>query len=76
MTYELFLPQASENVQLHFTPTYWPDIGFWDLFPIILDYQAKVWTTEKNSGHEYPLSFLVSIEFVVVVLSLITIRFM
>lgn len=35
--------QVSENVQLHFTPTYWPDIGFWDLLPVILGYQAKVW---------------------------------
>ncbi|KAF9789665.1 Di-trans-poly-cis-decaprenylcistransferase [Thelephora terrestris] len=38
--------QASENVQLHFTPTYWPDIGFWDLLPVILDYQVKVWTQQ------------------------------
>lgn len=36
--------QASENVQLHFVPTYWPDIGIWDLFPVILDYQTKVWS--------------------------------
>ena len=35
--------QVSENAQLHFTPTHWPDIGFWDLFPVILDYQVKVW---------------------------------
>ena len=42
--------QASENVQLHFIPTYWPDIGFWDLFPIILDYQAKVWSQQSKAG--------------------------
>jgi len=44
------LLQASENVQLHFTPTYWPDIGFWDLFPVILDYQAKVWSQQPQLG--------------------------
>jgi len=44
------LLQASENVQLHFTPTYWPDIGFWDLFPVILDYQAKVWSRQPQLG--------------------------
>jgi len=42
--------QASENVQLHFIPTYWPDVGFWDLFPVILDYQAKVWNQESKTG--------------------------
>jgi hypothetical protein len=42
--------QASENVQLHFIPTYWPDIGFWDLFPVILDYQAKVWSQQGKTG--------------------------
>ncbi|KAF9789664.1 Di-trans-poly-cis-decaprenylcistransferase [Thelephora terrestris] len=40
--------QASENVQLHFIPTYWPDIGFWDLFPIIMDYQTKVWSRQEG----------------------------
>jgi len=43
--------QASENVQLHFSPTYWPDIGFWDLFPIILDYQVKVWSQQSTAGN-------------------------
>lgn len=46
VTHEL---QASENVQLHFSPTYWPDIGFWDLFPVILDYQAKVWSQQGKT---------------------------
>jgi ditrans,polycis-polyprenyl diphosphate synthase len=42
--------QASENVQLHFITTYWPEVDFWDLFPIILDYQAKVWSREGSKA--------------------------
>jgi ditrans,polycis-polyprenyl diphosphate synthase len=42
--------QASENVQLHFSPTYWPDFGFWDLFPVILGYQVKVWSQQGAAG--------------------------
>jgi len=42
--------QVSENAQIHFIPTYWPEIGFWDLFPIILDYQVKVWSQQARLG--------------------------
>lgn len=42
--------QTSENVQLHFIPTYWPDIGLWDLIPIILDYQVKAWSQHGGGG--------------------------
>ncbi|KAF9645071.1 Di-trans-poly-cis-decaprenylcistransferase [Thelephora ganbajun] len=41
--------QASENVQLHFSSAYWPDIGFWNLLPVILDYQAKVWSQQGKT---------------------------
>jgi len=46
-TYRLsdyFLWQASEKVQIHFTPTYWPDFGLRDFVPILLAYQRKVWS--------------------------------
>jgi ditrans,polycis-polyprenyl diphosphate synthase len=36
--------QCTENTQIHFIDTYWPDIGLLDLLPIILDYQRKVWS--------------------------------
>jgi ditrans,polycis-polyprenyl diphosphate synthase len=36
--------QCTENTQIHFIDTYWPDIGLFDLLPIILDYQRKVWS--------------------------------
>jgi ditrans,polycis-polyprenyl diphosphate synthase len=36
--------QCTENTQIHFIHTYWPDIGLFDLLPIILDYQRKVWS--------------------------------
>jgi len=50
--------QASEDAQIHFTPTYWPDIGIWDLFPVIMDYQAKVWSQQgKGRGPEQWASF-------------------
>ena len=38
------------NAQIHFIPTYWPKIGFWDLFPIILGYQIKVWCQQARLG--------------------------
>ncbi|KAF9024751.1 Di-trans-poly-cis-decaprenylcistransferase [Hymenopellis radicata] len=35
---------SSENVQVQFSSTYWPDFGLFDFIPIILDYQRKVWS--------------------------------
>ncbi|KAI0087328.1 Di-trans-poly-cis-decaprenylcistransferase [Irpex rosettiformis] len=35
--------QCCEDTQIQFTDCYWPDFGLWDLLPIILDYQQKVW---------------------------------
>ncbi|KAI0701314.1 Decaprenyl diphosphate synthase-like protein [Cytidiella melzeri] len=35
--------QVCENTQIQFSDTYWPDFGFWDFVPILLDYQRKVW---------------------------------
>jgi ditrans,polycis-polyprenyl diphosphate synthase len=40
----LTIRQCTENTQVHFIDTYWPDIGLFDLLPIILDYQRKVWS--------------------------------
>ena len=36
--------QCSEDTQLQFSSTYWPEFGMWDFVPIILDYQRKVWS--------------------------------
>ncbi|KAF8582320.1 Di-trans-poly-cis-decaprenylcistransferase [Ramaria rubella] len=36
--------QCCENTQIHFTPTYWPDLGLRDFVPILLDYQRKIWS--------------------------------
>ncbi|KAI0283376.1 putative undecaprenyl diphosphate synthase-domain-containing protein [Russula aff. rugulosa BPL654] len=41
---DYLLWQCTENTQIHFIDTYWPDIGLLDLLPIILDYQRKVWS--------------------------------
>ncbi|KAF9789663.1 undecaprenyl pyrophosphate synthetase [Thelephora terrestris] len=60
--------QASENVQIHFAPTHWPDFGFWDLLPAILDYQAKAWNRQGDSrGPRRLMSF--GIECVVLVVT-------
>ena len=39
----LWYTQCSEDTQLQFTSTYWPEFGLWDFVPIILDFQRKVW---------------------------------
>ena len=36
--------QCTENTQIHFIDTFWPDMGLLDLLPIILDYQRKIWS--------------------------------
>ncbi|KAI0784353.1 dehydrodolichyl diphosphate synthetase [Abortiporus biennis] len=40
---DYLLWECSENTQIQFLSCYWPDIGLWDLIPIILEYQRKVW---------------------------------
>ncbi|KAI0767900.1 Di-trans-poly-cis-decaprenylcistransferase [Irpex lacteus] len=40
---DFFTWQCCENTQIQFTDCYWPDFGLWDLLPIILDYQRKIW---------------------------------
>jgi ditrans,polycis-polyprenyl diphosphate synthase len=40
----LTISKCTEKTQIHFIDTYWPDIGLFDLLPIILDYQRKVWS--------------------------------
>jgi len=42
---DFMLWQTSENTQIHFTSTYWPDYGLWDFIPIVLAFQKKAWTT-------------------------------
>ncbi|KAF8499934.1 Decaprenyl diphosphate synthase-like protein [Gautieria morchelliformis] len=37
-------PFCCEATQVHFTPTYWPELGLRDFVPILLDYQRKVWS--------------------------------
>lgn len=46
---DYLLWQCSENTQLQFSSTYWPDFGLWDFVPIILDYQQKVWAGASSS---------------------------
>ncbi|KAF8517522.1 Decaprenyl diphosphate synthase-like protein [Hysterangium stoloniferum] len=41
---DFLLWQCSEDVQVHFIPVNWPDIGFSHIFQIILDYQRKIWS--------------------------------
>ncbi|EJF66045.1 dehydrodolichyl diphosphate synthetase [Dichomitus squalens LYAD-421 SS1] len=43
---DYMLWQCSEDTQIQFSSKYWPDFGFWDFIPIILDYQRKVWATQ------------------------------
>ncbi|KAK7024003.1 alkyl transferase [Favolaschia claudopus] len=44
---DYLLWQCCENTQIHFSKAYWPDYGFWDLLPVILDYQRKIWSQGK-----------------------------
>lgn len=39
---DFLLWQCCEDTQLYFSPTYWPDFGFWDFLPILLQYQRKM----------------------------------
>ncbi|KAH9901598.1 Di-trans-poly-cis-decaprenylcistransferase [Cubamyces lactineus] len=41
---DYLLWQCSEDTQLQFSSTYWPEFGLLDFVPIILDYQRKVWS--------------------------------
>ncbi|PCH37650.1 Di-trans-poly-cis-decaprenylcistransferase [Wolfiporia cocos MD-104 SS10] len=47
---DYLLWQCCEDTQLQFSKTYWPDFGLWDLIPIILDYQRKVWSTPISAS--------------------------
>jgi len=40
---DFFLWQCCENTQIQFSNTFWPDFGLFDLIPILLDFQWKVW---------------------------------
>ncbi|KAI0004227.1 Di-trans-poly-cis-decaprenylcistransferase [Russula compacta] len=41
---DYLLWQCTENTQIHFIDTFWPDMGLFDLLPIMLDYQRKIWS--------------------------------
>ncbi|KAI0274747.1 Decaprenyl diphosphate synthase-like protein [Gloeopeniophorella convolvens] len=41
---DFLLWQCTEDTQIQFVDTFWPDMGVFDLIPIILDYQRKVWS--------------------------------
>ncbi|KAI9443930.1 dehydrodolichyl diphosphate synthetase [Lactarius indigo] len=41
---DFLLWQCTDNTQIHFIDVFWPDIGMFDLFPIILKYQRKIWS--------------------------------
>ncbi|KAH6886721.1 Decaprenyl diphosphate synthase-like protein [Coprinopsis sp. MPI-PUGE-AT-0042] len=42
---DFLLWQCCENTQIQYTDTYWPDFGLFELIPILLDYQRKVWSS-------------------------------
>ncbi|KIM33615.1 hypothetical protein M408DRAFT_326289 [Serendipita vermifera MAFF 305830] len=43
-----FLWQSCSDAQVHFLETLWPTFGLWDLTPIIMDYQKKQWTLQRQ----------------------------
>lgn len=43
--------QCSEHTQMHMVDTYWPEFGLFDLVPILLEYQRKVWSEEGRHRH-------------------------
>ncbi|KAI0780720.1 Di-trans-poly-cis-decaprenylcistransferase [Trametes elegans] len=45
---DYLLWQCSEDTQLQFSSTYWPNFGLWDFVPIILDFQRKVWAQNST----------------------------
>ena len=40
--------QSCSDTQVHFLETLWPSFGLWDLTPIIMDYQKKQWTEQRQ----------------------------
>lgn len=40
---DFLLWQCCENTQIQFVKPLWPELGLFDLIPIILDYQIKLW---------------------------------
>ncbi|KZV88305.1 Di-trans-poly-cis-decaprenylcistransferase [Exidia glandulosa HHB12029] len=46
---DFLLWQCSENTQVHFTPTYWPEYGLRDFGPVILDFQRRMWSKRVHS---------------------------
>ncbi|KAF8843354.1 Di-trans-poly-cis-decaprenylcistransferase [Paxillus ammoniavirescens] len=47
--------QCNEHTQIHLVDTYWPDFGLFDLVPILLEYQRKVWAEEREHSNKYKL---------------------
>ncbi|ORY28474.1 putative undecaprenyl diphosphate synthase-domain-containing protein [Naematelia encephala] len=42
--------QASEDTQLHFVRTNWPEFGLTDMLPILLGWQQKIWLRTLGIG--------------------------
>ncbi|WWC88724.1 di-trans,poly-cis-decaprenylcistransferase [Kwoniella dendrophila CBS 6074] len=42
--------QASEDTQLHFVKTFWPEFGLSDMIPILLGWQQKQWIKQLGWG--------------------------
>ncbi|KAF9242639.1 putative undecaprenyl diphosphate synthase-domain-containing protein [Melanogaster broomeanus] len=40
--------QCNEDTQIHMVDTYWPEFGLFNLVPILLEYQRKVWAEERK----------------------------
>ncbi|GJJ12358.1 hypothetical protein Clacol_006599 [Clathrus columnatus] len=54
--------QCCEDVQVHFTPVYWPDFGLRQFIPIILDYQRKIWSRKLLIPQADPYETVVIIQ--------------
>ena len=46
--------KCCEGVQLHFSSTLWPDFTAWNMVPIILDYQRKIWSQRQEVMRQIP----------------------
>ncbi|EIN06968.1 dehydrodolichyl diphosphate synthetase [Punctularia strigosozonata HHB-11173 SS5] len=54
---DFLLWQCCDDTQIQFSSTYWPDFGLWDLIPVILDFQRKVWSKEAHKAKLSPFAF-------------------
>jgi ditrans,polycis-polyprenyl diphosphate synthase len=49
---DFLLWQSHKDVQLQFSPVYWPEFGLKELAPILLDFQRRVWSSPSMHQKE------------------------